>query len=152
MESPGRNAREKTLEQIWRYYHSIKNSNEWRKNEKNELLRFLAMQIDSWGMLQDDLKSPRVRRTKERILLRTWGKFTEGMVSERKRNRPSKREKGLEEGLKRGLSTSETVVYETALKEDDLEEDGIETPLGETVDENASEEEVKPAEQTKLTQ
>jgi hypothetical protein len=76
---PGPSARDDVLFQLNEYRKEVEKSEKWSKEEKEELLRFLGMQATSWGMLSDDLRSESVRRTKERILLETWRKFTQDM-------------------------------------------------------------------------
>ena len=57
-------------------------SKEWKPYEKKRLLRFLDMQLNCWGMLEDS--SSKVRRAKESMLLRGWEQFTQDLLSKEK--------------------------------------------------------------------
>ena len=57
-------------------------SKEWKPYEKKRLLRFLDMQLNCWGMLEDS--SSKVRRAKESMLLRGWEQFTKDLQSKEK--------------------------------------------------------------------
>lgn len=108
---PGPSARDDVLIQLSEYQKEIESSDQWSKEEKEELLKFLRIQATGWGMLVDDIRSEQVRRTKERMLLESWRKFTEDMNI-----------KG-ESGLEGRLSSTETVVQEEVIN-------GIQTAVG----------------------
>ena len=129
VERPGPKARETVMACIKEYYDQVKRDKMWNKKEKEDLLRFLTMQFNSWGMLADEIGSGRLARAKERILLQTWAKFTQGM-GRRKLARKGLRKKSKSE-LKSDPSTAETVGQESGsiLK---AGETNSEAPLAET--------------------
>jgi hypothetical protein len=133
-ERPAPNARDDVLMQIRRYQKRVMKDTKWSKPEKEELMRFLGFQATSWGMLEDDLGSTSVKLEKEKMLLKTWRKFTEGMktrkpkgmkASKNKTDKSSKPMKAAE--LESAPSTSGTVAQGDAK----IVKEAIETPVGE---------------------
>jgi hypothetical protein len=125
VKSQGRDA---VLHKLDKMRREVELSSVWKGAEKQRLLRFLAMQLDSWGMLEDN--SDRVRKMKERMLLQAWGEFTEKLEPKKKPRKARKDDKGLtkeaDERLEAGISTKGTTVQGDVkvLKE------GIETAFG----------------------
>jgi hypothetical protein len=120
---PRKDARANVLFQIQRYAKKVRESKQWKRAEKEELLRFLAVQADGWGLLGEKVgPSRKVLQAKETMLLETWRKFTEGMelrqVADRSANKSLlkglpkkvKQTKKPDLGLETELSTSGTVV------------------------------------------
>jgi len=119
------------LFQIDRFQKQIKKDEKWSKQEKEELLKFLGIQAMSWGTLSDDLGSRSVSRAKEKMLLETWQKFTEGMKfpqpqGKKEKDKQGKNKKVTKEiGLEEEPSTSGTIVQAGV----NIRTDGIDTPV-----------------------
>ena len=122
------NAKEKVLAKIARYQEEIKVNDYWGPAEKSELLRFLGLQASSWGSLTG---SASMKREKERILLATWRKFTDGIrvpwILGRKRGRKgtTKKETKTEDASKVILETGST----TTITGPSDAKNGYETPI-----------------------
>jgi hypothetical protein len=121
---PRKNARANVLFQIQRYAKKVRESKQWNREEKEELLRFLAVQADGWGLLGEKVGPSReVLQAKEDMLLKTWQKFTEGMESRQVADRSvkkgllkrmpqkAKQAKKRDLGLETELSTTGIVVH-----------------------------------------
>lgn len=112
--------RDEILLQIQKYHDSIQTSVKYKKDEKDELLRFLRSQLNSWGLLGDDLKSDAVRKTKEKILIETWRKFATGMkIHPQKKpqsQKANKIKKIVEKGSEEEPSTSGTIIQGEVLQ------------------------------------
>lgn len=85
----------------------------------------------SWGTLTDDLGSRSVRTEKEKMLLETWQKFTEGMKfrpqGKKEAGKQIKNKKATKEvEFEEEPSTSGTIVQADVK----ICGDGIETPVG----------------------
>jgi hypothetical protein len=136
--------------QIQTYRKKVSTDDKWNKEEKEELLRFLGIQATSWGMLVDDLGSASVREAKERMLLETWRKFTEGMKIPKPKGKKGKSKKSMNKDLKKGQeqeakpSTSETITEGDVKTQTDAIKtpDEIEPSVSQTVlhEESASKE------------
>lgn len=119
---PKLNARADVLEKIERYAKKVRDSRKWKTEEKDELLRFLAVQADAWGMLGDNIgPTKKVMQVKESMLVETWRTFTKGMRLRREAKRAAKEEQGLE----KELSTSGTLVQGDVK----VISEGVETPV-----------------------
>jgi hypothetical protein len=133
-ERPASNARDDVLMQIRRYQKRVMKDTKWSKPEKEELMKFLGFQATSWGMLEDDLGSTSVKLAKEKMLLETWRKFTEGMKTRKpkrkkaSKNKTDKSSKPMEAAEPESApSTSGTIVQGNVKTVNG----GIETPVGE---------------------
>lgn len=86
----------------------------------------------SWGTLSDDLGSRSVSREKEKMLLETWGKFTEGMEVRQPQGKGNSGKQGKNKKVTKEVelegesSTSRTIV-DADVK---IHKDEIETPIG----------------------
>jgi hypothetical protein len=104
---PKFNARADVLMKIERYAKKVRDSKKWNQEEKDELLRFLAVQADGWGMLGENVgPTKKIMQLKESMLVETWRTFTQGVKLRREAKKAAKGEKGLE----RELSTSGTLI------------------------------------------
>jgi hypothetical protein len=152
---PRKNAPANVLMQIQRYAKKVRESKEWNRVEKEELLRFLAVQADGWGLLGEKVgPSKKVLHAKETMLLETWRTFTEGMHLRRlaKEERKEKKlAKNRDLGLETELSTSGTVVQGDVK----IISHGVEAPVsshepvGQTVAHEESENTVDASKETK---
>jgi hypothetical protein len=104
--------RDEILLQIQDYHDSVKKSTKYDEEEKKELVRFLRSQLNSWGLLGDDLKSEAVRKYKEKILIDTWRKFAVEMkIHPQLKPKPQKKaKKSVMKGLEQEPSTSGTII------------------------------------------
>jgi hypothetical protein len=133
VKSQGRDAVLHKLDQMRR---QVQKSSVWKGPEKQRLLRFLAMLLDSWGSLEDG--SDRVRKMKERMFLQAWGEFTEKLEPKKKTLKAKKGDKGLKtkkQGREGGISTKGTTVQADVkvLKEGIETAVGTEEPVGQTI-------------------
>lgn len=128
--------RDQILLQIEKYHDSVQQSTRYKKEEKEELLRFLRSQLNSWGLLGDDLKSEVVRKAKEKMLIQTWRKFaTEMRVYPEQKQNPPKEAKFVDKGLEQEPSTSGTIIQGDVqvLINGDEAAVGTHEPVGQTV-------------------
>ena len=104
---PKFNARADVLLKIERYAKKVRDSKKWNQEEKDELLRFLAVQADGWRMLGENVgPTKKIMQLKESMLVETWRTFTQGVKLRREAQKAAKGE----EGLERELSTSGTLI------------------------------------------
>lgn len=117
----------------------MQKSGKYNEEEKAELLRFLRSQLNSWGLLGDDLKSDLVRKTKEKILVETWQKFAAEMKihpqGKSKQQKTKKAKKAVEKGLEEEPSTSGTIIQGDVqvLSGENEAAVGTHEPVGQTV-------------------
>lgn len=83
-------------------------------------MRFLGIQATAFGMLEDNLGSKKLRDVKENMLLRTWGKFIQGM-------RQAKNEKEVEEPSLASMPSTSGSILQGNIK---TVTEGVETTLG----------------------
>jgi hypothetical protein len=105
-------ARDAVLHKLDEMRAQIGKSSDWSWRQKRRLLRFLEMQLNSWGLLEDP--SSKVRKAKEAMFLSAWDEFTEDLKPEKDRKigakKNEKKKKKGEAGLEVGASTARTMV------------------------------------------
>ena len=127
------------LLQIQSYYESVQKSTHYNEAEKAELLNFLRSQLNSWGLLGDNLKSDAVTKYKQKILINTWRKFAAEMKiypqHKPKQQKGNQAEKNVEKGLEEEPSTSGTLVQGDVqvLVGDNEAAVGSHEPVGQTI-------------------
>jgi hypothetical protein len=127
---PQYNAREKALSRLSEFRDQIQRDRILKPAEREDLLQFLKMQVNTWAMLGGgDMGSRRVARAKERIMLHVWQKFTEGMNLRKLTSRAdyvkrlkSKNTEGAGEKIPKGEALEEKTV--------EAAEDGLQISAG----------------------
>jgi len=120
--------RDEILAQIRAYSEKIAKETTRSDKENTELKTFLEVQRAAWMMMKDNVQVEGAAKTKERILLETWRKFTEAQ-----RKKSAKKSVPKEVGLEQEASTSGSIVQGDVK----VLSEGIEKPVG--VDVSATE-------------